>query len=53
MTVIRLIKSRYIKLAGHIARTGKTEMQTTFNFENFNRVTLLEKIRQSWEDNIE
>jgi hypothetical protein len=53
MTIIRLTKRMYIKLAGHIARIGKIEMQTKFYFGKLNRGILLEKARLSWEDNIE
>jgi len=48
MTIIRLNKSMYIKLAGHIACIGKTEMQTKFILKNWIEGFYLRKLCCRW-----
>ena len=48
---VRVIKSRKIRWAGHVARMGRTEAHTGFWWGNM-RERSLGRSRHRWEDNI-
>jgi hypothetical protein len=50
--IIRIIKSRRIRCAGHVARMGRREMHTGFWWESQERERPLGRPRRRWEDNI-
>jgi hypothetical protein len=51
-TIVRMIKSRRMRWAGHVARMGRGEVYTGFLWGNLRVREPLARPRRRWEDNI-